>query len=105
MRFGSRNLGQMGGYIYMMSNRRNGPLYTGVTADLGARICQHKNGEGSRFCQRYGLTKLVYCEQYDRIEDAIAREKQIKKWRRTWKVKLVENMNPRWDDLFFAINH
>ncbi len=65
----------MAGYVYFMGNRRNGPLYTGVTAEIGARVYQHKTGEGSQFCKRYGLTKLLYCEQYDRIEDAIAREK------------------------------
>ena len=95
----------MAGYVYIMSNRKNGPLYTGVTANLGARIYQHKTGEGSTFCRRYGLTRLVFCEDHDRIDDAIAREKQIKKWRRAWKIRLIEGMNPDWDDLYQSLNH
>jgi len=95
----------MAGFIYIMSNRKDGTLYTGVTAELGARIDQHRNGEGSSFCKRYGLTRLVYCENYDRIEEAIAREKQIKKWRRAWKVNLIEDVNPEWEDLYLGLNH
>jgi putative endonuclease len=94
----------MAGYVYIMSNCKDGPLYTGVTADLSARIYQHRNSEGSTFCKRYGLTRLVYCENYDRIDDAIAREKQIKKWRRAWKVNLIESINPEWGDLYLALN-
>jgi len=95
----------MAGYVYIMSNRKGGPLYTGVTANLPARIFQHRNGEGSTFCKRYGLTRLVYCEDHARIDDAIAREKQIKKWRRVWKVNLIEAINPEWDDLYLTLNH
>ncbi len=93
----------MAAYVYMMSSQKDGPLYTGVTVDLAARIYQHRNGEGSAFCKRYGSTRLVYAEAHDRIDDAIAREKQIKKWRRDWKVKLIEDVNPDWDDLFETI--
>ncbi len=95
----------MTGFIYIMSNRKDGPLYTGVTADLSARIYQHRNGEGSTFCKRYGLNRLVFCEPHEHINDAIAREKQIKKWRRAWKIDLIEKTNPEWSDLFQTINH
>ncbi|NOX81861.1 MAG: GIY-YIG nuclease family protein [Alphaproteobacteria bacterium] len=95
----------MPGYVYMMSNKKDGPLYTGVTSDLEGHIYEHKTGIGSKFCKRYGLMRLVYCEDHERIEDAIDREKQIKKWRRAWKVNLIETMNPDWDDLFDTLNH
>ena len=95
----------MAGYVYFMGSRKDGPLYTGVTAEIDARVYQHKTGEGSQFCKRYGLTKLLYCEQYDRIEDAITREKQIKKWRRAWKNQLIESINPNWDDLYQTLMH
>ncbi|MHA7872893.1 MAG: GIY-YIG nuclease family protein [Hyphococcus sp.] len=95
----------MAAYVYIMSSQKDGPLYTGVTADLPTRIYQHRNGEGSAFCKRYGLTRLVYAEAHDRIDDAIAREKKIKKWRRGWKIKLIEDMNPNWRDLFETIMH
>jgi putative endonuclease len=94
----------MGGFVYLMSNRKDGPLYTGVAADFGARIYAHRLGEGSRFCKKYNLTRLVYAEPFDSIEDAIAAEKRIKKWRRAWKVALIEKDNPEWSDLFEIIN-
>lgn len=68
----------MGGWVYIMTNKRNGVLYIGVTADLPARILQHKQGKGSAFCRRYGLNRLVYVEPYPQIADAIAREKAMK---------------------------
>src|SRR3546814_6390216 len=77
-----------GGYVYILANRKNGALYTGVTADIAARMMQHKAGEGSKFCREYGLDTLVYVEPAEHIEDAIAREKAIKKWRRAWKIDL-----------------
>jgi len=91
-------------WVYIMTNAPFGTLYTGVTSDLAARVWQHRNGEGSRFCKRYGLTRLVYAEQHDRIDDAIAREKAIKAWKRRWKTELIENANPGWDDLFERLN-
>jgi putative endonuclease len=93
-----------GGYLYILANRRNGALYTGVTADVAARMMQHKAGEGSKFCREYGIDKLVHVEPCESIEDAIAREKAIKKWRRAWKVELIEKGNPDWRDLFFDLN-
>jgi putative endonuclease len=83
-----------------MSNRRDGVLYIGVTADLARRIDQHRRGEGSSFCRRYGLTRLIHAEEYDDISDAIAREKAMKAWKRAWKIGLIERLNPGWDDIF-----
>ncbi|WP_417317702.1 GIY-YIG nuclease family protein [Erythrobacter aureus] len=90
----------MGGWVYIMSNRRDGVLYIGVTADLSRRIDQHRRGEGSSFCRRYGLTRLIHAEEYDDISDAIAREKAMKAWKRAWKIGLIERLNPGWDDIF-----
>ncbi|MGN6268658.1 MAG: GIY-YIG nuclease family protein [Sphingomonas sp.] len=93
-----------GGYLYILTNRKRGALYTGVSANIAARMMQHKAGEGSTFCRDYGIDKLVYLEPAERIEDAIAREKAIKKWRRAWKIALIEKVNPDWRDLFFDLN-
>lgn len=93
----------MSAWVYIMSNRRDGVLYIGVTADLSRRIVQHREGKGSAFCRRYGLTRLVYAEKHDSIEDAIAREKTIKAWKRAWKIELIEGVNPEWDDLFDVV--
>ncbi|HEY1607082.1 MAG TPA: GIY-YIG nuclease family protein [Allosphingosinicella sp.] len=90
----------MGGWLYMMADRYRGAIYTGVTADLARRAFQHRTGKGSRFVKKYQLLRLVYAEPYERIEDAIAREKAIKKWRRAWKIELIEHANPDWVDLF-----
>ena len=88
-----------GGWTYMMSDRYRGAIYTGVTADLPARIYQHRtNPQG--FVGRYGLTRLVLAEWHDDIRDAIAREKALKKWRREWKIRLIEEQNPDWRDRF-----
>ena len=89
-----------GGSVYILTNAPFGTLYIGVTADLARRIWQHRNGEGSAFCRRYSLTRLVYCEHYERIEDAIAREKAMKAWKRRWKTQAIEKMNPAWRDLY-----
>jgi putative endonuclease len=90
----------MGGWLYMMADRYRGAIYTGVTADLARRAFQHREGTGSRFVRKYKLLRLVYAEPCERIEDAIAREKAIKKWRREWKIRLIEEANPGWLDLF-----
>jgi putative endonuclease len=71
-----------------------------VTADIARRSYQHQTGTGSRFVKRYELLRLVYVEPYERIDEAIAREKAIKKWRRDWKIELIERANPDWEDLF-----
>ncbi|PZT85852.1 MAG: excinuclease ABC subunit C [Citromicrobium sp.] len=90
----------MGGWVYIMTNKRDGVLYIGVTADLPARIVQHREGKGSAFCHRYGLDRLVYAEPHENIHDAITREKAMKAWKRAWKIELIEQTNPEWSDLF-----
>jgi putative endonuclease len=90
----------MGGWVYLMTNRRNGTLYAGVTSDLPRRAYQHREGLIQGFTKRYGLKMLVYYEQYDDIRTAIAREKAIKHWPRAWKVRLIHAMNPEWKDLY-----
>jgi putative endonuclease len=93
-----------GGWTYIMTNRPRGVLYIGVTANLASRVCQHRNGEGSAFCKRYKLTRLVLAEQHDSIGEAIAREKAMKAWKREWKIELVETGNPKWLDLWDVMN-
>lgn len=94
----------MAGYLYMMSDRYRGGIYTGVTAQLAVRVQQHRTGKGSEFVAKYGLSRLVYIEVYEDVGYAIVREKRIKKWRREWKIELVESMNPDWQDLFDTIH-
>jgi len=88
------------GWVYIMTNKPNGILYVGVTSNLPARIWQHRTGAAPGFTKRYGLKRFIYAKPHDRIEDAIAREKQIKKWTRARKVRLIEASNPKWEDLF-----
>ncbi|SNS37301.1 GIY-YIG nuclease family protein [Sphingopyxis indica] len=88
-----------GGYVYIMTNKPRGVLYIGVTAIIEARTFQHRSGSGSAFCRKYGLDKLVLVETYPTIEEAIAREKAMKAWKRQWKIELIEASNPGWDDL------
>ena len=83
-----------------MANRRRTVYYIGVTADLSRRAYEHKHGGGSTFTKKYRCTDLIYYEVFPRIEEAIAREKQLKKWRRTWKEELVKKMNPTQRDLY-----
>ena len=87
-----------GGWVYIMTNKPRGVPYIGVTADLAARIHQRKSGKGSAFCRRYGLDRLVYVEEFPTIEEAIAREKAMKAWKRAWKIELIETVNPEWVD-------
>ncbi|MBB3035345.1 GIY-YIG nuclease family protein [Alteriqipengyuania lutimaris] len=93
-----------GGWVYIMTNAPHGTLYIGVTANLPARMMAHREGRGSEFCRKWSLTRLVYLEHYDRIEDAIKREKSVKRWKRQWKLKLIRRDNPDWNDLFETIN-
>ncbi len=93
----------MGGWVYILTNKPNGTLYTGVTAELAERITAHRNGRGSEFVRRYRLYRLVYVERHDRIEDAIQREAIIKSWPRAWKVRLITEINPDWTDLYEQI--
>ncbi len=87
-------------YVYILASKRNGTLYTGVTSNLLRRTDQHKGAETPGFTQRYGVHKLVYFETFAQIEDAIRREKLLKRWKRQWKLRLIEQGNPDWQDLF-----
>ncbi|MER2520730.1 MAG: GIY-YIG nuclease family protein [Bdellovibrionales bacterium] len=89
-----------GGYFYILANQRNGTLYKGVTNDLIRRVSEHKEGKIKGFSQRYCIKTLVYYEGYDDIRAAIAREKQVGEWKRAWKLKLIEDTNPEWRDLY-----
>ena len=91
-------------YVYLLANRRHGTLYIGVTNDLSRRVNEHKAKATAGFTARYGVDRLVWYETYERIEEAIAREKSIKKWRRDWKLRLIEEMNPGWSDLYLMLN-
>jgi putative endonuclease len=93
-----------GGWVYIMANRYRGTLYVGVTAHLAARVHQHRTGEGSDFCARYGLTGLVWAEAGEDVLACIDQEKRIKRWRRDWKFALVERVNPEWRDLYGDLN-
>ena len=90
-------------YVYILTNKRNGTLYVGVTSDLVKRIYEHKNGFVNSFSKKYKLHKLVYYEKHLNIEATIIREKQIKKWNRLWKLKLIESFNHEWRDLYKVI--
>ena len=90
-------------YVYILTNKRNGTLYTGVTSDLVKRIYQHKNDLAEGFTKKYQTHLLVYFEKHNDIENAILREKQIKKWNREWKLRLIEEKNPKWNDLYQSI--
>lgn len=86
--------------VYILASQRNGTLYVGVTADLVQRIHQHKSGNVSGFTLHYGVHTLVWFEQHESVMEAIAREKRIKRWRRAWKLQLIETTNPQWRDLY-----
>ena len=85
--------------VYLLASRRNGTLYVGVTSDLVGRIHQHRTRAVSGFTQKYGAKLLVWFEAHASIEEAIMREKRIKKWKRAWKLVLIEGANPDWLDL------
>jgi len=86
--------------VYLMASRRNGTLYLGVTSDLLARGAQHRSGAFEGFAAKYGCTRLVWFEPCPDMAGAIAREKELKKWRRAWKMALIEEANPQWLDLY-----
>jgi len=93
----------MNSYIYIMANKTNSTIYIGITSDIVKRVYEHKNAIEDGFTKRYNLKKLVYYEVYSDIEEAIKREKQLKTWKRDWKNKLIEDMNPEWADLYDGI--
>ena len=87
-------------YVYILASQRNGTLYIGVTSDLTKRVWEHKNKIVEGFTKRYNATSLVYYEQFADAENAIRREKRLKSWQRRWKLALIEQFNPDWDDLY-----
>jgi putative endonuclease len=98
-----RNKGVKQLSVYILASRRNGTLYIGVTSDLVTRIWQHKTRFVPSFTARYGCDRLVYFEMHDNAEAAVTREKQMKEWRRDWKIALIEATNPEWADLYPGI--
>ncbi len=91
-------------WVYILANKRNGTLYIGVTSDLAKRVWEHKNKVVEGFTCKYDVDKLVYCEHHADAESALTREKQVKKWRRAWKLRLIEEGNPAWTDLYDEIS-
>ncbi|MGO8915596.1 MAG: GIY-YIG nuclease family protein [Stellaceae bacterium] len=89
-----------GGWIYIVTNRPNGTLYVGVTSNIARRAWEHREGLVDGFTKRYRLKRLVYVERYEDVRVAIQREKNMKHWSRTWKVRLILRDNPDWDDLY-----
>jgi putative endonuclease len=90
----------MSGWVYIMASGRNGTIYVGVTSDLQGRVYDHRTGAIAGFTSKYGCKSLVWYERHDNIVDAIAREKELKKYRRAWKLSLIEGFNPNWHDLY-----
>jgi putative endonuclease len=86
-------------FVYILASRKHGTLYIGVTNELRTRMELHRSGKGSEFVKKYGVTRLVYMEEYASPQEAIQREKQLKEWHRDWKIRLIEQENPDWDDL------
>lgn len=91
------------GSVYILASKPKGTIYTGVTSNLLQRVWQHKNNQIEGFTQKYDVKQLVYYEVTEDIVSAIAREKQIKKWNRAWKIRLIEEMNPEWRDLYYEL--
>jgi putative endonuclease len=87
------------GFVYILASQRNGTLYIGVTSDLLNRMEQHREGVGSAFVKKYGVCRLIYFEEYALYTAAIQRETSLKRWKRAWKLALIEKHNPRWIDL------
>ncbi|MFA7171451.1 MAG: GIY-YIG nuclease family protein [Candidatus Paceibacterota bacterium] len=86
-------------FVYILASQRNGTLYIGVTSNIARRIWEHKEGSIEGFTKKYNVKILVYVERIEDIKTAIAREKQLKKWNRSWKIRLIEKNNPNWKDL------
>ncbi|WP_299327056.1 GIY-YIG nuclease family protein [Parasphingopyxis sp.] len=90
-------------YVYVMANRRNGTLYLGSTSNLPQRAHQHRNGLIDGFAKQHDCKRLVWCEAYDDIRAARHRELQMKKWKRSWKLRVIEELNPEWNDLYNSL--
>ncbi|MDH7797176.1 MULTISPECIES: GIY-YIG nuclease family protein [unclassified Beijerinckia] len=91
-------------WVYILASGRNGTLYTGVSNDLARRVHEHKTKAIAGFTARHDVAKLVWYEEHSEIDDAIAREKKLKRWRRDWKLQLIEAVNPQWNDLYETLN-
>lgn len=91
-------------FVYIMANRKDGTLYIGVTNDLARRGYEHRQKAQKGFTEKYNLSRLVYYEAYPTAPEAIAREKAMKKWKRAWKIRRIEEMNPEWRDLYEELN-
>ena len=85
--------------VYILASKPNGTLYIGATSNLAQRVWQHKNDFVEGFTKRYGVHRLVWYEAHESMEGALTRERMLKRWKRTWKIKLIENDNPTWSDL------
>jgi putative endonuclease len=92
-------------YVYLLASKKHGTLYLGVTNDLVRRVYEHRTKAVPGFAARYGVERLVWFEVNDTVEAAITREKELKKWRRDWKIRLIEENNPAWDDLYAGISN
>jgi putative endonuclease len=91
-------------YVYIMASQRRGTTYIGMTNNIAARSSSHRDGKSGGFATRYRTKRLVHIETFTDVRDAIAREKQLKKWNRPWKIELIEKGNPEWRDLWFDLN-
>lgn len=91
------------GYVYIMANKRNGTLYIGVTSNLMRRAYEHREGLIEGFTRKYQCKLLVWYQAFDQLEAARLRERQMKEWRRAWKIREIETQNPNWDDLFLSL--
>ncbi|HYG87701.1 MAG TPA: GIY-YIG nuclease family protein [Azospirillum sp.] len=91
-------------YVYILASQRKGTLYVGVTSDLARRLEEHRTGAVPGFTSQYGVKTLVHYEVYNDAENAILREKRLKKWNRDWKIRLIEEGNPDWSDLHTTLN-
>jgi putative endonuclease len=94
---------EVGGFVYILASARNGTLYTGSARDLPARMHEHRDGVFRGFTRKYGVTRLVWFETHQSVAAAYKREQQIKRWRRDWKLALIEKINPQWRDLYDEI--
>jgi putative endonuclease len=91
-------------FVYILASKRNSTLYIGITSNLLKRVYEHKNNLIEGFTKKYNVHDLVYYETYNYVHDAITREKNIKKWRRQWKIELIEKSNPKWEDLYCSLS-
>ena len=91
-------------YVYILASKRNGTLYIGMTDDIGRRIHQHRTEEVPGFTRRSGVKTLVWFDVFETREAAFQRERQMKEWQRAWKLRLIESLNPNWDDLYETLN-